>query len=394
MKIDAVEKQETAVKLTDSQARALRRALHAVYGAGKNNPAEVRAQLDGLALPHMKHAAEVNFPQDDFLMLRGALKAREEQARRENAQNELREEEDLIVRGAACALSARVLDIYLRRALKRYRTLAERTQLLDARETDARVNALRVRGVRACLGTLCARRAWGLCLGVMRHYKAVLGEEIFRSYALLIRTGFAQDKAAQAWQQTDENIPAQLRREQALKALAPEPDNALKTIAREQVEVLFARHEQALARTRAEVYAQLAEGKTTDVSVLAREEISRALRAFEQRTCDVISAQAHVFNTLFFEGTPDSIYNAFCGGKISARDYLLSMGAYYGRESGQDNLEAQLLAEGMMLFCTKNNLPQACAQEAVYEILRTEPERRPARAQSIKKIYLLQEQTK
>jgi hypothetical protein len=402
------QKKRTPAVLSPRDVRALREQMHAAYGKTDKDGEQARAELDALVLPVLK---DKNFPQEDFLVLRLSNKLRQKNLAAQARESDLQREEDLIVRSASYAPSLRVLEIYLSRALPRYRALLteNRETFTDASEVESanaqadkkalprdvhmREHALKIRAVRACLARLCARRAWAFALGVLRHYKELLGGEIFGAQRQIIRVGFAQDKGAAAWENTNALHAPHTRLKCALDALESEPDDELRALSQAHAETLCARAKQALCRVRSEVYAQLLTGEPADVSVLAEPEIAPALSAAQALTGPQAS-DAQTFNALYFGDAPEKIYKAFNAGHLSARDYLVLMRACYARAAGDDDFSAYALADALTLFCAKNNVSAPCTQQIVYDVLRTAPEDQPARALALKKIYLLQESSK
>lgn len=409
MQITTTEPQkQTSAVLSPRDVRALREQMHAAYGKTDKDAEQARAELDALVLPVLK---DKNFPQEDFLVLRLSGKLRQKNRAAQARESDLQREEDLIVLSASYAPSLRVLEIYLSRALARYRALLaeNRENPADAsedkranaqadkkalpRDGQTREHALKIRAVRSCLARLCARRLWAFALGVLRHYKELLGGEISRAQSRIIRVGFAQDKGAAAWENTSALDAPDTRLTCALDALESEPDDELRAWAQAHAHALHARAKQALCRARSDVYAQLLAGEPADVSVLAEAEIAPALCAAQELTGPQAS-DAQTFNALYFGAAPEKIYKAFNAGHLSARDYLVLMRACYARAAGEDDFSAYALADALTLFCAKNNVSAPCTQAIVYDVLRTAPEAQAARALALKKIYLLQESSK
>ena len=378
------------VKLSGPEVQALRQALYAAYGSDTGN---ARAQLDALALPYFEAADKNHFPQEDFLLLRLADAYRRKCEHLQAAEEVIAQEENLLVQTAAQALSVRLLEIYLHRRLEHYRRLLQAEKMPEA-VSNKRIEKLRLRAVRACLRELCAKREWRLCLGVMHHYRLLLGEAVFGTYARAVRAGFAQDKGDEIWQLTDENLPLEERRKTALKTAEKETDPDLKTLLRAHICTL---HEQALhglRRKQSAVYAQLAQGKIADLSLLEPREIAAAAEISLKARTKQTGSFPEVFNHLYFEGSAQDIRRSWENGEISACDYLILMRTYYWREGGLEDAKAHELAQAVTLFCEKHQLPDASAAWAVYEVLRAPQERQAHRIQEIKQLYLLQENTK
>ena len=381
------------VALNPQDVRTLRRTLHASYGAHQKNPAALCARLDELAVPYIEGAGENNFPQEDFLVLRLAGVYQRQQAQLREQEAVIAEEEDLIVQTASQALSVRVLDMYLRRMVKGYRALLSAYKI-PARETDKRVALLEERAVRACLKSLLSRREWAFSLGVMRHYKAVLGEAVFRACAAQVRTGFAQDQAEQAWQKTDPKEPLPARYEKAAAMLSAEADAQLQQIARTHLDAVYGRAAAELSRTQSGVYGRLLSGQQADVFILEAEEIVPALCAAARAATEAHGNAPAEFNRLYFQGDPRAVGKAFEKGNISARDYLILMQVCYARRGGSSDEKTYALVQALLLFLEKNHVPAEAADEAVYAVLCAPLDGQFDRAQEIKKIYLLQENSK
>ena len=394
MQIDYVSSKATgAEKLAQSEAHVLRRALHAAYGAGRESHTDARAQLDAIAAPYLAHAEENNFPQEDYLVLRLADARRTQQAREQADRQALEKEEHFMVQTASHIRSARVLEIYLSRMRKRYRRLLQACKM-TAREAEACEQKMCKRAIEACLAGLFSERKWALYLGVLRHFKNVLGERVSRACATSLRAGFAQDKGMAAWQATDENLPLSERRAGAWALLEEETDDELKAWARAQVQTLFERAETALSCARSNVYAQLADGQAADVCVLDTAEIPHALAAAACSVGEKQSEMPDVFNRLYFQGQARDIYKAYTAREIGAYDYLLLMRVYYARKGGVNDGETYALVQSLILFSEKNNVPAPAAEEVVYAVLHAPRETQYERAQTMKKIYLLQEFSK
>lgn len=394
MKIkDVIPKELFTAPLGLRDVHTLRQVLHAAYGAGRGNNTDARAQLDAIAAPYLKNADKNNFPQEDYLVLRLAGDVCAQAAEQDAREKMISDEENFIVQTASQVLGARVLEIYLSRIGKRYRALLQ-SYRLHAREIERREKALCFRAVRACLAGLCSRRKWALCLGVLRHYKEHLGEGIFHVYATAVRAGFAQEKGEEAWRATDERLPLNERKAGALALLKEETDSELKDLAQAHVHTLFERAEAELSRAQSGVYALLAEGKPADVTLLASAEIPLALAAAARAAHDAQTPAPDVFNRLYFQDDRREIKKAYDARQISARDYLRLIGLSYARKGGFSDENTYALAQALVLFLAKNNVPAAAADEAVCTVLHMPQEMQYERAQELKKIYLLQEFSK
>ena len=372
-----------------AQARlALRERLCKVYEQAAADGVSCRAELDAAAAPYLQAAEKLGFAQEDFLLLRQADTANESRRRAAAEAADLEQEESLIVKTAAQACGVRVLEIYLRRALARYRA-ALREEKIPPQEADRRIQRVCLRAVRGCLAQFIRRHNWGGCASLLRHYRAVLGETFFNTYAQLTEAGFAQDQARAAWERTEEILTPHQRKAAALALLQDGKSAPLEAWVREQVDALYKQELVNLYRAQSGVYGALAAGEAADLSVLEADEAATAaqLRAVPEQ--GPVAADCKLFNRLFADASAPEIKAALRGGKLGARDYFILMREAYARSAGDENRPVRLLLHGLRLWCGKQNLPERACEEAVYEVSRaTEPLQA---AQEVKKIFSLQE---